>query len=158
MSIVEAFSARLGAELSYAQHDLRPAGFAHLVTTLGIGRAKVDRLMACARLREATPPEARPSAWTVIFGRLEPLPMLPDEVATIEAVEVAPEPPEYRRRADLLSADGLVALLVTMHGRDALAIEAEAALRRWVDGRGSSTADRRWLRQWKRGDRGQESG
>lgn len=154
---VESFVARLGAELSDAQRALDPRSFAAFVETLGIGRVKVDRIMGAARLLSTPVAEHRPSAWAVLFGRLEPIPMLPGEIeATVDAAVAQAEPPEYARRADLLSADGLVYMMLAMHQPEALSPEARVAFVHWLGG-GSPGADAlAILRGWSATESGRD--
>jgi hypothetical protein len=130
---VETFVGAFGAELADAQSALSPVEFARFIGTLGIGRAKAERFMALARL-QVQPSELRPSAWWLLFRATEPIPMLPGEADPIIDYAVAKaEPPEYRRRTDLLSADGLVLLLVALHGPDALDLKVAQRLSTWLE-------------------------
>lgn len=145
--------ARFGAELSQAQRSLRPEVFARLVETLGIGRAKAERLMGTARLQSGQIDEARPSAWSTVFGRLEPMPLLPGEADAIVAEAVAAsEPPVYRRRRDLLSADGLVLMLIAMHSPTALSFQVRQRLSDWLCDQAPTGEALAILRGWRSND------
>ena len=132
---------RFGAELAAAQAELSPADFARLVETLGIGRSKVDRFMAAARAAGRNVTELRPSAWPLLFGRYEPVPFVAGETdPVIEDVAAAAEPSAYRRRADLLSADGLASLLCALHSAAALSDHARWRLGDWLRGKDVAAA------------------
>jgi hypothetical protein len=132
------------------QHSSRPEEFARLVDTLGIGRAKVDRLMAAARAHSIPVDELRPSAWWILFRRPEPIPMLPGEADPLIADAIAyAEPPEYRRRVDLLGADGLAYLLCSLHEPEALSPAAIAVLASWLDSGGGREEAVATLRSWR---------
>lgn len=146
----ESFVYAIGAELTDWQQASLPTDFARLVDTLGIGRAKVDRLMAAARSHAHPVSELRPSAWWILFRRMEPVPMLPGEVDPIidEAVAHA-EPPAYRHRVDLLSADGLAYLLCSLHEPEALSPSAIAVLASWLEDGGGREEAVTTLRSWR---------
>lgn len=134
---------------------MKPAEFARFVETVGIGRTKADRLMTLARLRVVEVDEMRPSAWGVVFGGYEPIPMLPGEADAVISEAVADaEPPEYRHRADLLSADGLLLMLVAMHRPEAASVEVLAIVEEWLAGADGSAA-LEILRDWRSNERGQ---
>lgn len=152
----ESFVHAIGAELTVWQATSEPTAFARLVDTLGIGRAKVDRLMAAARAQTTPVDEVRPSAWWILFRRPEPIPMLPGEAdPLIDDAVVHAEPPQYRHRVDLLSADGLAYLLCSLHEPEALSPAAIAVLASWLDEGGGREEAVTTLRSWRtRFDRG----
>lgn len=158
MQAAESFVRAFGAELAEWQRTSKPGDFARLVDTLGIGRGKVDRLMAAARAQTAPIDEVRPSAWWILFRRPEPVPMLPGEAdPLVDDAVVHAEPPEYRRRVDLLSADGLAYLLCSLHEPEALSSPAIAVLASWLDNGGGREEAIETLRSWRtRFDRGHE--
>lgn len=150
MVAAESFVQRVGAELTRWQTELRPAEFARLVDTLGLGRAKVDRLMAAARAHAHPLDEVRPSAWWILFRRVEPMPLLPGEAdPLVDAALAQAERPEYRRRVDLLSADGLINLLIALHDPAGVSRETFATLAAWLDDRGDTDAAVARLRAWR---------
>lgn len=148
--MTEAFTAAFGAELAEAQVEMSPDEFAHFVETLGIGRTKVDRFMQSARMRSHPVDELRPSAWALLFNRLEPIPLLPGERdAVIADAVVMPEPSKYRRRVDLLSANGLVYMLAAMHHPEALSGHAVMELFKWISGDSDPEEPLSIVRSWR---------
>jgi hypothetical protein len=145
----ETFVASIGGILCEWQASMKPAEFARLVDTLGIGRAKVDRLMAAARAAAHPVDELRPSAWWIIFRRPEPIPLLPGEADPFIAAAPPPEPEAFRRRVDLLSADGLAYLLCSLHEPEALSGAAIAVLAAWLEDGGGREEAQETLRSWR---------
>lgn len=150
VAAAETFVVRFGAQLCEWQATMRPVEFARLVDTLGIGRAKVDRLMAAARLADAEVDETRPSAWWILFRRIEPAPLLPGEARPlVDAALAVAEPAQYRRRADLLSADGLALQLIALHEPNAISPQVLRRLASWLEaGEGRDEALNE-LRSWR---------
>lgn len=136
--------------MAEAQRTMLPTEYARLVETLGIGRQRVDKIVATARAHAIGVTELRPSAWFLLFKRPEPIPLLPGEATPIvdHAMTMA-EPPEYRRRVDLLSADGLALMLVAMHQPEALSSGAVAALAAWLEGSGDQEKALEEVRSWR---------
>lgn len=150
MQAAESFVHRVGAELTEWQATLPPTDFARLVDALGIGRQKVDRLMAAARAAQFPIDEIRPSAWWILFRRPDPIPMLPGESdPIIDDIVAVAERPEYRHRVDLLSADGLAYLLAALHEPEALTPPAIAVLASWLEDGGGREKAVETLRSWR---------